>query len=64
MKKNRIITVQDIPITVTYTDMEDYICITDMAAVKKRRFESSRYCEKLVKKPEYIRIFRDLGTDL
>jgi len=32
--KNRIITVQDIPITVSMADEEDYICITDMAAAK------------------------------
>ncbi len=32
--KNRIITVQDIPITVSMADDEDYICITDMAAAK------------------------------
>ena len=34
MAKNRIITVQDIPITVSFTKEEDYICITDMAAAK------------------------------
>ena len=34
MAKNRIIRVQDIPITVTEADMDDYICITDMAAAK------------------------------
>ena len=32
--KNRIITVQDIPITVSMADEEDYICITDMASAK------------------------------
>ena len=32
--KNRIITVQDIPITVSMADAEDYICITDMAMAK------------------------------
>ena len=34
MVKNRIITVQDIPITVFCADIDDYICITDMAAAK------------------------------
>ena len=34
MAKNRIITVQDIPSTVSFTKEEDYICITDMAAAK------------------------------
>lgn len=32
--KNRTITVQNIPITVSSADEEDYICITDMAAAK------------------------------
>lgn len=39
MLKNRIITVQDIPITVSEADIDDYICITDMAAAKS---DSSR----------------------
>ena len=34
MKKNRVITVQDIPVTVSQSEMEDYICITDIAAAK------------------------------
>lgn len=34
MAKNRIITVQNIPITVLYEDMDDHICITDIAAAK------------------------------
>ena len=39
MKKNRIITVQDIPVTITQAELEDYICITDIAAAKS---ENSR----------------------
>lgn len=34
MAKNRVITVQDIPITISKADIDDYICITDMAAAK------------------------------
>ncbi|HCJ76399.1 KilA-N domain-containing protein [Thermoguttaceae bacterium LCP21S3_D4] len=34
MPKNRIIKVQNIPITIVEADMDDYICITDMAAAK------------------------------
>ena len=34
MAKNKIITVQDVPITVSVSDQHDYICITDMAAAK------------------------------
>ena len=39
MKKNRVITVHDIPITITQTEKEDYICITDIATAKS---EASR----------------------
>ena len=34
MAKNSMITVQDIPITISESDIDDYICITDMAAAK------------------------------
>ena len=34
MKNSRVITVQDIPITISKGEMDDYICITDMAAFK------------------------------
>lgn len=34
MSKNKIITVQNIPITISEANMDDYICITDMAAAK------------------------------
>lgn len=34
MAKNRIITVQDIPITISETSKDDYICITDIATAK------------------------------
>ena len=34
MAKNKIITVQDVPITVSISDEQDYICITDMAVAK------------------------------
>ena len=37
--KNTVIMVQDIPITITQAEMEDYICITDIAAAKS---ENSR----------------------
>ncbi len=37
--KNRVITVQNIPITISNADIDDYICITDMAAAKS---ENSR----------------------
>ena len=39
MSKNRIITVQDIPVTVSEADIDDYICVTDMATAKS---DSSR----------------------
>ena len=34
MAKNRIITVQGIPVTVSDENIDDYICITDIAAAK------------------------------
>jgi len=34
MAKNKIITIQDIPITISSMDKEEYICITDIAAAK------------------------------
>ena len=34
MAKNRVITVQGIPVTVSYEDIDDFICITDIAAAK------------------------------
>ena len=34
MPKNRIIKVQNIPITIAEADMDDYICITDMTTAK------------------------------
>ena len=30
MAKNRVITVQGIPVTVSYEAIDDYICITDI----------------------------------
>ncbi len=35
MAKNRVITVQGIPVTVSYEDIDDYICITDIAKAAK-----------------------------
>ena len=32
--KNKVMTVQDVPITVTMSESDDYICITDMAVAK------------------------------
>ena len=34
MANNRIINVQDIPITISKAELDDYICITDIAAAK------------------------------
>ena len=41
MSKNRLITVQNIPIIVTETDIDDFICITDMAAAKSSNSRSA-----------------------
>ena len=34
MSKNRVITVQNVPITISQAEIDDYICITDMASAK------------------------------
>lgn len=34
MAKNKIIEVQNIPITISFDSDEDFICITDIAAAK------------------------------
>ena len=34
MQKNKVITVQNLPITISKEDIDDYICITDIAAAK------------------------------
>ncbi len=34
MQKNKIITVQNLPITILKEDIDDYICITDIASAK------------------------------
>ena len=34
MDKNRVITVQNVPITISITDRDDYIYISDMASAK------------------------------
>lgn len=36
MANNRIITVQNIPVTISKVEIDDYICITDIAAAKVR----------------------------
>ena len=41
MRKNRIITVQDIPITITQAELDDYICITDIAAAKSNNYRAA-----------------------
>ena len=34
MQRNKIITVQNLPISISKEDIDDYICITDIAAAK------------------------------
>ena len=34
MHNNKFITVQNIPVTISETDLDDYICITDIASAK------------------------------
>ena len=37
MAKNKIITVQDVPITVAVSDEQDYICITDNLMIQEQQ---------------------------
>ena len=59
MSKNRIITVQDIPITVSEADIDDYICITDMAIAKS---DSSRAADVIKNWLRNRNILEFLGT--
>ena len=49
MAKNRIITVQNIPITVSYEDMDDYICITDIAAAKSDNSRAADFIKNWIR---------------
>ena len=65
MKKNSIITVQNIPITVLSRDNDDYICITDMAAAKAGNARAADVINKeLAQKPYHIGIPGNVGADL
>ena len=41
MTNNRIITVQDIPITISKEELDDYICITDIAVAKSENVRAA-----------------------
>ena len=41
MPKNKVITVQNLPITISKEDKDDYICITDIAAAKSDESRSA-----------------------
>ena len=62
--KNRIINVQDVPISISEQKMDDYICITDIAKAKTGESRSADVVKKLAAKYKYIRIFRNVGNDL
>lgn len=61
MAKNRIITVQNIPIAVTAEEMDDYICITDIADAKSNQYRAADIIRNWLchTSPQYIiRIIR------
>ena len=61
--KNRIIIVQDIPITVSMAAEEDYICITDMAAAKSdnsRAADVIRNCLRNRSTLEFLSIWEEM----
>ena len=41
MTQNRIITVQNMPVTVSFENTDDYMCITDMAAAKSDNWRAA-----------------------
>ena len=49
--KNRIINVQDVAISISQQELDDYICITDIAKAKIGFSQSGRCGTKLVEKP-------------
>ena len=54
--KNRIIDVQNVKITISKEELDDYICITDIAKAKSEFCQSGRCSAKLVEKSWNIRI--------
>ena len=49
MAKNRIITVQNVSVTVSTEEMDDYICITDMAAAKSDNSRAADVIKKWIR---------------
>ena len=64
MAKNRIITVQDIPITVSEADVGDYICITDMAAVKSDSVRAADVIKNWLRNRNTLEFFGDMGANI
>lgn len=60
--KNRIIDVQNVKITISKEESDDYICITDIAKVKSNSARASRRGEKLAVKSWNIGVFICMGT--
>ena len=48
MAKNRTITVQDVPITITQADIDDSYLYYGYGSSKVGQFKGGRCCEKLV----------------
>lgn len=58
--KNNIITVKGIPITITANDMEDYICISDIAKTKMGNTISKDVVKNWLRNRNTLEFFRNL----
>ena len=59
MQKNKIITVQNLPITISKEEIDDYICITDIAAAKS---DNSRAADVIKNWMRYRNTLEFLGA--
>ena len=61
--KNKVIEVQNVQISISKQELDDYICITDIAKAKSDSVRAADVV-KLVKKQKYIGVFGNLGENL
>ena len=62
--KNTVIMVQDIPITITQTEMEDYICITDIAAAKSENSRAADIVRNWLRNRSTLEFLSTWGRDI
>lgn len=62
--KNTVIMVQDIPITITQAEMEDYICITDIAAAKSENSRAADIVRNWLRNRSTLEFLSTWGRDI